>query len=51
MAGMMRLPPYFWKTTNYCPTFPMKFVDFGQATFKPVPGVKLTRDHPSVLPA
>jgi hypothetical protein len=47
--GMMRLPHYFWATTEFCPTFPMRRVDFAEALFRPVPGIKLTRDHPSVI--
>lgn len=47
--GMMSLPAYFWQTTDYCPKFPMRKVDFGEAFFKPIPGIKLTREHPSVL--
>jgi hypothetical protein len=46
---MMRLPHYFWATTEFCPTFPMRRVDFAEALFRPVPGIKLTRDHPSVI--
>jgi hypothetical protein len=47
--GMMQLPAYFWQTTEYCPKFPMPQVDFAAAFFKPIPGIKLTRDHPSIL--
>jgi hypothetical protein len=51
VAGMMQLPDYFWKTLQYCPSFPIQKVDFGQAYFKPVPGVKVTRDHPNIIVA
>ena len=47
--GMMQLPAYFWQTTEYCPTFPIQQVDFATSFFKPIPGIKLTRDHPSVI--
>lgn len=47
---MMALPEYFWKTLQHCPRFPVAKVDFGEAKFRPIAGVKLTRDHPSVLP-
>ena len=50
IAGAMQLPPYFLATVNHCPTFPMKPVDFGQSLFRPIPGVKVTRDHPAVIP-
>lgn len=45
----MRLPEYFWQTVEYCPSFPMAEVDFAKAFYKPIPGIKLTRDHPSIL--
>jgi hypothetical protein len=51
VAGMMKLPEYFWKTTRFCPVFPIRKVDFGQAVFKPIPGIKVTRDHPSIIQA
>lgn len=48
--GMMNLPAYFWATTEYCPKdgFPVR-VDFETAVYRPIPGVKLTREHPSVI--
>jgi hypothetical protein len=46
---MMQLPGYFWDTVSYCPTFPMRQVDFDTSKFKPVRGLKLTREHPAVI--
>ena len=47
--GMMQLPAYFWQTTDHCPKFSMPQVDFAESFFKPIPGIKLTRDHPPVI--
>lgn len=46
--GMMQLPQYFWETTLHCPRFPQR-VDFETAVYRAIPGVKLTREHPSVV--
>lgn len=47
-AGTMNLPAYFWQSSDYYPRLPMEQMDFDNSWFKPIPGISVTRDHPSV---
>lgn len=49
LAGVMRAPGYFWRATAYCPPFPMPEVDWATVKYRPIQGVKISREHPQVL--